>query len=544
MILVRAAAPGGAAGEGAGARVAVHVSIQPGYDPSYPWKQIGTAMAGAMPPGLGYYLTPAEKGGEPPGVWGGRGLAVLGLEAGTVVEREVFEKLFGQEHLDPRDPAGTTRLGRKSQQFASADDIYAGLAAAEPHASPARLAELRSLARAQTRRAVPYWDVTISISKSISLFYGSLLAKAERARQQGNMAEARRLAADAADLWPIVARARQTGMAFLEEQAGYVRTGYHRGSGTESGAELGQWQQARHWVRASFAQHTSRAGDPQLHEHNLVLNLAPTEADGKWRRFDSRHFYRYKAAFSAIVAAELERMLTGRYRVAWGARADGHGREIAGVPQKAIETFSSRRKTITEDAAKVAGLREAEWGRAPDARQMDRIMRDITQRTRQGKEEKPLDLAAALHEWEDKAPAADLASLCDIHDSVMAEAQAQAERDLVVTGLARQIAWQLAREQQAAPDAEQTAQIEGYARWITRRGEISGPFDVAALTRAFQAQQRADAAAERDIRRETALALAQHAEILRQQAAERAAVRACAVAYPVQGAHGLTEPGR
>jgi len=521
--------------------VAVHVSIQPGYDPSYPWKQIGTAAAGATPPGLDYYLAPAEKGGEPPGIWGGRGLALLGLEAGTVVERKVFEKLFGQDHLDPRDPAGTTRLGRKAQQFASADDIFTRMAAAEPQASPGRLAELRSLARAQTRRAVPYWDVTISISKSISLFYGSLLAKAERARQQGNMAEARRFAADAADLWPIVARARETGMGFLEDQAGYVRTGYHRGSGTESGAELGQWQQARDWVRASFAQHTSRAGDPQLHEHNLVLNLAPTEADGKWRRFDSKHFYRYKAAFSAIVAAELERMLNARYGVVWVPRADGHGREIAGVPQKAIETFSSRRKTITDLAAQVAAQREAEWGRKPDARQMDRIMRDITQRTRQGKEEKPLDLAAALHEWEDKAPAADLASLCDVHDLVMAEAQGQAERDQVVTGLARSIAWQLAREHRAAPDAAQAARIEGYARWITRRGELDGPFDVAALARAFQAQEQVDLQVQRDIRRETVLAQARRAATLRQQAAERAAAHAYAVAYPVQGAHGLSE---
>jgi hypothetical protein len=521
--------------------VAVHVSIQPGYDPSYPWKQIGTATAAAAPPGLDYYLAPAEKGGEPPGIWGGRGLAALGLDAGTVVQREVFEKLYGDRHLDPRDPAGHTRLGRKAQQFASADDIFARMAAAEPHASPARLAELRSLARAQTRRAVPYWDVTVSISKSISLFYGSLLAKVERARQQGNMAEARRFAADAADVWPIVARARETGMAFLEEQAGYVRTGYHRGSGTESGAELGQWQQARGWVRASFAQHTSRAGDPQLHEHNLVLNLAPTETDGKWRRFDSKGLYRYKAAFSAIVAAELERMLTARYRVAWVPRTDGHGREIAGVPQKAIEEFSARRKTITAQAAEVAALREAEWGRAPDARQMDRIMRDITQRTRQGKEEKPLDLAAALHEWEGQAPAADLASLCDIHDSVMAEARAQAGRDQVVTGLGRSIAWQLAREHGAAPDTAWAARIEGYARWITRRGEISGPFDVTAMARALQAQEQADRQAERDIRRETALAQAQHAQTLRQQAAERAAVRAYAVAYPVQGAQGLSE---
>ena len=150
---------------------------------------------------------------------------------------------------------------------------------------------------------------------------------------------------------------------------------------------------------------------------------------------------------------------------------------------------------------------------------MDRIMRDITQRTRQGKEEKPLDLAETLHEWQDKAREADLASLRDIYHSITAEARAQTGRDQVVTGLARGIAWQLARETGAAPDAAQTARIEGYARWITRRGEISGPFDVAALARASQAQQRADAEAERDIRRDTAAAQAQHAQTLRQQAA-------------------------
>ena len=521
--------------------MAVHVSIQPGYDPSYPWKQIGTGTSVAAALGLEYYLAPADKGGEPPGRWHGRAAAMLGFADGQIVERGVFEKLYGDRHLDPRDTTDNTRLGRKSQQFTSVDDIFARLAAAEPHATPGRLAELRSLARAATRRAVPYWDVTISISKSISLFYGSLLARAERARQQGNVAEARRFAADAADLWPIVAQARETGMAWLEDQAGYTRTGYHRGSGAESRAELGKWQHAGDWVRASFAQHTSRAGDPQLHEHNLVLNLVPTETDGKWRRLDSKGLYRHKVAFSAIVAAEMERMLTARYGVAWVPRIDGHGREIAGVPLKAIEEFSTRRKTITHQAAEVAALREAEWGRKPDARQMDRIMRDVTQRTRQGKEEKPLDLAEALHEWEDKAPAADLASLCDIYDSVMAEAQVQAGRDQAVSGLARQIAWHLAREHGAAPDAAQMTRIEGYVRWITRRGQIAGPFDAAALARGFTQMQEADLRAERDIRRETALAQAQHAEKLREQARERAAVRACVVAYPVPGAHGLSE---
>jgi len=521
--------------------VAVHVSIQPGYDPSYPGRQVGTAGAGTAPPGLDYYLAPADKGGEPPGVWGGRGLARLGLRPGTVIERGVFERLYGENHLDPRDPTGSTRLGRRPQRFTSAEDIFASLAAAEPHASPARLAELRSLARTKTRRAVPYWDVTISLSKSVSLFYGSLLAMADEAKRQGEPAHPRRFAADAAGIWEIVTRAREAGMAYLEDNAGYVRRGYHRGSGVESKAELGRWEQAREWIRGSFKQHTSRAGDPQLHEHNLVLNLAPAGSDGAWRRFDSRHFYRHRAASSAIVAAELERMMTARYRVEWVPRADGHGRETADVSQAMMDAFSSRRKTITELAAQVAAQRERERGRKPDARQMDRIMRDITQRTRRGKEDKPLDLGEVLHEWEDKARAADLASLREVYRAVTAEAQAQRERDQVVARLARGIAWQLASEHGAAPDAAQRARIEGFARWVTRRGEASGPFDIPALARSFAEFQGADTQAERDIRRDTALAQAQRAEALRQRARQRSAAQAYAVAYPVRQAQGLTE---
>ena len=61
--------------------------------------------------GAGYYLPPAERDGEPPGTWTGRGVAELGLRPGGVVDRAVFEPLFGQ-HLDLRDPAGQARLGR------------------------------------------------------------------------------------------------------------------------------------------------------------------------------------------------------------------------------------------------------------------------------------------------------------------------------------------------------------------------------------------------------------------------------------------------
>src|SRR5712691_2156828 len=164
--------------------MAVVLKINPGFDASYPWRQIGSGDSAAVA-AVDYYLAPADKGGEPPGRWAGRGLGVLGFAEGEVVDRAVFEPLFG-EHADPRDPSGKSRLGRAAQRFASEEDVYGELVAAEPHASEARKAELRTLARAQGRRAVPFWDVTVSVSKSVTLFHGGWLALAERAREAGD----------------------------------------------------------------------------------------------------------------------------------------------------------------------------------------------------------------------------------------------------------------------------------------------------------------------------------------------------------------------
>jgi hypothetical protein len=100
MILVRAAPA--ARGKGA-APMAVVLKINPGFDAAYPWRQIGTGPLPAASSPLEYYLAPADKGGEPAGRWAGRGLQVLGFTAGQVIDRGVFEPLYGQ-HLDPRDP--------------------------------------------------------------------------------------------------------------------------------------------------------------------------------------------------------------------------------------------------------------------------------------------------------------------------------------------------------------------------------------------------------------------------------------------------------
>ena len=47
------------------------ITIAPGHDASYPWRQIGTSDRSPEPghAGTSYYLAPADKGGEPPDRW-------------------------------------------------------------------------------------------------------------------------------------------------------------------------------------------------------------------------------------------------------------------------------------------------------------------------------------------------------------------------------------------------------------------------------------------------------------------------------------------
>ncbi len=137
------------------------VTISKGHDASYPWKQIGAdpepdpdgQTQQAKRYGVGYYLSPAERGGEPPGIWTGADVAELGLEPGGTVDRKVFEPLYGR-HLDPRDPSGETRLGRAPRQFKPAEVIYETLLAAEPHATAERRQQLLVEAKAQVRTRI------------------------------------------------------------------------------------------------------------------------------------------------------------------------------------------------------------------------------------------------------------------------------------------------------------------------------------------------------------------------------------------------------
>ena len=388
------------------------ITISKGHDASYPWKQIGTAESGKdgdAKRGVGYYLAPAERGGEPPGIWTGKGVAELGLQPGGVVDRAVFEPLYGH-HLDPRDPSGEALLGRAPRRFRSAEEIYAAMLAAEPEATAERRAQLMIEAKAQVRTPDLYWDATFSVSKSVSLFHASALANAAAAAERGDLQSAEAWEEVADGIWDAIMEGNAAALDYLQREAGQTRAGYHPG---------GRWEDAREWVIASFRQHTSRDGDPQLHVHNLILHKVRRETDGAWRALDSMSLYRHRPAASAIATVVMENALTRRFGVRWVPRKDGHGREIAGVSQALMEEFSSRRQSIGPVTARLAKEYEAQFGRAPDARALTSLRQWANHATRRGKDEEPLDLAALVRRWAEQASASDAGALEPLAPAVM-----------------------------------------------------------------------------------------------------------------------------
>jgi conjugative relaxase-like TrwC/TraI family protein len=342
--------------------VAVVATLSKGYDLDYIWKQVDR---GPAKDAAGYYLQASEAGGEPPGRWWGPGAQAMGLEPGRLVEREPYELLFGQR----KAPDGTP-LGRPLANGRKTADLYARLLAAEPHATAERRHELRLEATRQARRGPLFFDLTISLSKSISIFHASLGENVRLARQAGDAEGDQYWSGLVAEVDEMIWQAVRAGFAYFQREAGYTRTGSH--NTRVHGRETGQWHEAD-LVVAHWLQHASRDGDMQLHVHSQIAHVARTVIDGKWRAPDSLGYNEHIGAVGSIVSQHLEEALTARFGLAWEARDDGHGFEIKGISGDMMRLFSSRRQSITADLRARAARPEAQYGRAPSQRELARL---------------------------------------------------------------------------------------------------------------------------------------------------------------------------
>jgi hypothetical protein len=98
---------------------------------------------------------------------------------GWIAPRPAIRRTEGARRHPARQAPGS---GQKTA------DIYARLLAAEPHATAERKHELRIEAAWQARQSPLYFDLPLSLSKSLSIFHASLGENAGLAREVGDQA--------------------------------------------------------------------------------------------------------------------------------------------------------------------------------------------------------------------------------------------------------------------------------------------------------------------------------------------------------------------
>ncbi|WP_156023417.1 MobF family relaxase [Terracoccus sp. 273MFTsu3.1] len=308
----------------------------------------GDAARSTSSPLAAYYSEP----GTPPGRFVGSGLAGLddgrGIAEGSTVSQEHLWRMLGML----QDPVTGRPLGR--------------VPGAERTAYVDALKRVR-----KAPKTVAGFDLTFSAPKSVSVAWG--LADEETRR--------RIYAAHVAATEFVIDYAERTVFATRTGRGGVVS------------------EDVRGVVAAAFDHWDSRAGDPQLHTHVVVLNRVQAVSDGRWRTLDSKALFRASVGLSELYNGVLADLVTHDLGYGWEPGRRRHSPvekwEVAGVGEALRAEFSQRTTEI--DAAKDVLVADfaAAHGRQPTPREVLQMRQRATLETRPPKELKALGELAA-----------------------------------------------------------------------------------------------------------------------------------------------------
>ena len=404
-----------------------NVTLHAGHDVAYFTRgQEAGGCAGAMS-----YYTAA---GEPPGQWAGTAARKsLGLTG--QVDAGVLDRLF----MKGIGPDGEILAAKRPRKDAAEREeaAVAAYRAAHPYASAVEIAEVRAAERGKDPHTVPYFDLTVSAVKSVSVLHASYRTAARQARDRGDDGEAAALDAKAQEIEDALIESAREAVSWLEAHATYTRTGHHS-------ATSGEWRDGDGLAAALFLHHISRDGDPQLHVHVAIWNRVQRAdgADEKWRTLDSRTLHNQRLAVAATTDRLMETKLTGLgYMMV--PRPDGNGAEVGGVGQDVMDLFSSRAVAITGELGRLAAEYEASHGTAPSRRTLWLLHQQAGQNTRRSKNAarrtlagqtgsaEPTD-AERLAAWEAQTTRREIRALSQVHAQVAAYAAGRGGKAPVV----------------------------------------------------------------------------------------------------------------
>ncbi len=389
-----------------------NVTLHAGHDVAYFTAGQGRGgCAGAMS-----YYTAA---GEPPGEWAGKGAAALGLSG------QVDPAVIGRLYQHDIGPGGELLVKRRRSKAAGEREAAAVAAylAAHPYASATELAEVRAAERSTDPHQVPYFDLTVSAVKSISVLHASFRVSARQAREHGDDERATALDAKADEIEDALMDSAREAVSWLERHATYTRTGHHS-------ARTGEWRDGDGLVASLFLHHLSRDGDPQLHVHVAIWNRVQRAdgADGKWRTLDSRTLHNQRLGVAPVTDWGLETRLSA-LGYAMVLREDGNGAEVGGVGQDVMDLFSSRAVAVTGELKKLAQEYADKHGRPPSRRTLWLLHQQAGQNTRRTKAEARRTIAGQtgaaeptaaqrLAAWEAQTARREMQALSAVHEQV------------------------------------------------------------------------------------------------------------------------------
>ena len=180
---------------------------------------------------------------------------------------------------------------------------------------------------ADTEKRCPAYDITFNADKSISALWA--IAPAE--------------------LREILEQAHNEAVRVALEDTIQANCSYTRVQGHDRSIKIAPAD-----MMAGLFQHgASRANDPHLHTHCVILNLAKTHHDGKWRALHGNPLFSWQKAAGATYRAELAWLLRDRL----GIEMEVHGNEeqytrITGTPEDLIKDWSKRDVQINDTAAR------------------------------------------------------------------------------------------------------------------------------------------------------------------------------------------------
>jgi conjugative relaxase-like TrwC/TraI family protein len=221
------------------------------------------------------------------------------------------------------------------------------------------------LGRAWRADGVTGFDLTFSAPKSVSALWAL-----------GD-------SATAAEAVAAHRAAIRAGLAYLDAHAALSRRGT---DGTEQIDSAGL-------VAAVFDHRSSRAADPQLHSHALVLNKVRC-ADGRWRTLDATELFHHKKSAGMIYQAALRNEMHSRLGVSFREVNENGQADIAGVPDELLKLWSKRTASIDAEAGPKIAKYEKLLGRTLSSSERVGVIKTAVLKTRAAKQHGQL---SALH---------------------------------------------------------------------------------------------------------------------------------------------------